>query len=160
MAAARAYDRADDRERGIGLLAAPVSGAITVLVTSSLISNDPKSGSHHVPVAVYHELEIALLVLSVAMVVLAMARRRLLIGVVMALFGLALFNMHWWGFGIPYLIAGSWYLVRAYRAQREWREAGGDAGRPAKGRSEPPNARPGASARYTPPTAPRRRKRR
>lgn len=165
MAGARAYDRADDRERGVGLLAAPVSGAITVLVTSALISNDPpQSSSRHVPVAVYHELEIALLVLSLAMVVLALWRRRLLLGVVMALFGLALFNMHYWGFGIPYLIAGSWYLVRSYRMQREWREANGDVrppgSGPATGRSGPPGAKPGASGRYTPPNASRRRRRR
>ena len=161
MAAARPYDTADDKERGIGLLAAPVSGAIAVLVTSSLISNDPTSGSHHVPVAVYHELEIALLVLSLAMVVLAMWRRRLLLGVVMALFGLALFNMHWWGFGVPYLIAGSWYLVRAFRMQREWREANGEmTRRPATGRPGPSSAGPGASGRYTPPNAGRRRRRR
>lgn len=164
MPAPRPYDRADDRERAIGLLAAPISGAITVLVTSALISNDPKSGSRHVPVAVYHELEIALLVLSLAMVVLAMWRKRLLLGVVMALFGLALFNMHYWGFGIPYLIAGSWYLVRSYRMQREWREEHGEVTPPgggrAKGPSGPPGPRPGASGRYTPPTAGRRRRRR
>lgn len=164
MAAARPYDRADDRERGVGLLAAPVSGAITVVVTSALISNDPKSGARHVPPAVYHELEIALLVLSLGMVAFAMLRRRLLLGVVMALFGLALFNMHYWGFGIPYLIAGSWYLVRSYRMQREWREANGEAGppggRPATGRSGPGSARPDPSGRYTPPTAGRRRRRR
>jgi hypothetical protein len=165
MAAARPYDRADDKERAVGLLAAPVSGAITVLVTSALISNDPPAPRpHHVPVAVYHELEIALLVLSLAMVVLALWRHRLLLGVVMALFGLALFNMHYWGFGIPYLIAGSWYLVRSYRMQREWREENGEAGprggRPATGPSGPRSAKPGASGRYTPPTAGRRRRRR
>jgi hypothetical protein len=165
VAAAPAYDRADDRERGIGLLAAPVSGAIGVVVTSTLISNDPPASSpHHVAVAVYHELLIALMVLALAMVVLAMLRRRLLLGVVMALFGLALFNMHYWGFGIPYLIAGSWYLVRSFRMQREWREANGEGGTPPgrrpTGRSGPPSARPGASGRYTPPGAGRRRRRR
>ncbi|HET6809746.1 MAG TPA: hypothetical protein VFH50_01900 [Acidimicrobiales bacterium] len=164
MAEPRPYDRADDRERGVGLLAAPISGAITVLVTSALISNDPKSGPHHVAPAVYHELEIALLVLSLGMLTFAMLRRRLLLGVVMALFGLALFNMHYWGFGVPYLIAGSWYLVRSYRKQREWREENGDGGRPGggppTGRSGPRSARPGASGRYTPPTAGRRRRRR
>lgn len=165
MAAPRPYDRADDRERGIGLLAAPISGAIGVVVTSTLISNDPpESSPHHVAVAVYHELLIVLMVLALGMLVFSMLRRRLLLGVVMALFGLTLFNMHYWGFGIPYLIAGSWYLVRSYRMQREWREANGEAGpsgtRPATGRSGPPSARPGASGRYTPPTARRRRRRR
>jgi hypothetical protein len=165
MAAARAYDRADDRERGVGLLAAPVSGAIAVLVTSALVSNDPPTSSpRHVAVAVYHELLIALMVLALAMLACALLRRRLLLGVVMALYGLALFNMHYWGFGIPYLIAGSWYLVRSYRMQREWREADGEAGgpptRPATGRSGPRSGPPGASGRYTPPTAGRRRRRR
>ena len=165
MPAARPYDRADDRERIVGLLAAPVSGAIGVVVTSTLISNDPPPSSpHHVAVAVYHELLIVLMLLALGMLAFAMLRRRLLLGVVMALFGLTLFNMHYWGFGIPYLIAGSWYLVRSYRMGREWREANGGAAPPrrppATGRSGPRTARPDASGRYTPPNAGRRRRRR
>jgi hypothetical protein len=39
----------------------------------------------------------------------------LFIGIAMALYGLSLFNLHYWGFGLPYIIGGSWYLVRAYR---------------------------------------------
>lgn len=156
---------ADDKERAIGLLAAPVGAALAVLTTSALISNDPKSGRQHVPVAVYHELLIALMVLALAMLAFSMMRKRLLLGVAMALFGLALFNMHYWGFGVPFLIAGSWYLVRAYRLQREWREATGDlGGRPSSSRSPRPagprGARPGSSGRYTPPNASRRRRKR
>ena len=151
---------ADDKERLIGLLAAPVSAAIGVIVTSALISNDP-TGSRHVAVGVYHELEIVLLVLALAMLTLALRRRRLLLGVVMALYGLTLFNMHYLGFGVPFLIAGSWYLVRAYRAQRELREATGDGrvGPAGPGTGRGPtwrSARPRPSSRYTPPTPPRR----
>ena len=42
-----------------------------------------------------------------------------------ALYGLAVFNLHWWGFGVPFVLVGAWYLVRAYRAQRALKEATG-----------------------------------
>ena len=38
---------------------------------------------------------------------------------VMALYGLAVFNLHYWGFGVPFILAGAWLLVRAYRLQRD-----------------------------------------
>ena len=45
----------------------------------------------------------------------------------MALYGLAVFNLHYWGFGVPFILVGAWLLVRAYRLQRDLREATGDA---------------------------------
>ena len=75
----------------------------------------------------------------------------------MALYGLAVFNLHYWGFGIPFILAGAWYLVRAYRLQRDLKEATGDV----------PGTRPGPvgawsdrrratrpNKRYTPPIRP------
>ena len=43
-----------------------------------------------------------------------MARKRLLVGIAMALYGLSIFNLHYWGFGIPFILGGAWYLVRAH----------------------------------------------
>ena len=67
-----------------------------------------------------------------------------------ALYGLAIFNLHWWGFGVPFVLVGAWYLVRAYRAQRDLKEATG--GRTERGTGGSGTA-PMASKRYTPPSA-------
>lgn len=124
---------ADDKERLIGLLAAPIAAAIGILVISALIVNDPpallKNGhvdTLHVSLSLYHDLGASLLVLSVLMLVVAMLRKRLYLGIVMALYGLAVFNLHYWGFGVPFIMGGAWLLVRAYRLQRDLREATGD----------------------------------
>ena len=73
----------------------------------------------------------------------------------MALYGLSIFNLHYWGFGFPFILVGAWYLVRAYRLSEKLKEAkAGDAGPPARsGRAEAP-----AAKRYTPPAAPIRRR--
>ncbi len=70
----------------------------------------------------------------------------------MALYGLSLFNLHYWGFGIPFIIGGSWYLVRSYRLSEKLKLAKADAG--PDGPRGPAGARPRPSKRYTPPTAP------
>lgn len=140
---------ADDKERLIGLLAAPIAAMIGILVTADLISHDPASGKNHLSVGVYHELELVVLALSVVMLGAAFYRKRFFIGGAMALYGLAVFNLRYWGFGVPYVIGGAWYLVRAYRAQRDLKEA------TAQGSSRPRadgQARPRANKRYTPPT--------
>lgn len=126
----------------VGLLAAPVAAAIAILVISALIANDPPallSNGHanklHVNVSTYHELAGVLLVMSVLMLVTSLLRKRVLMGIVMALFGLALFNLHYWGFGIPFLLGGAWLLVRGYRLSRDVRQAtatGPDRPRPNK----------------------------
>jgi hypothetical protein len=156
-----------DRERLIGLVAAPLAAAITILITGSLISNDPpaflKSGAAnrlHTSVSLYQELGGVLVVISILILALALWRKRVYLGIALALFGLAVFNLHFWGFGVPYILAAAWYLVRAYRLQRTLREATG--GQPRQPRSprgngrEPVGGRPGANKRYTPPTASRR----
>jgi len=121
---------ADDRERLIGLLAAPFAAAIGILVIRTLIVNDPpallKNGqvdSLHVSLSLYHDLDLVLLALSTLMLLMAMLRKRLHLGIVMALYGLAVFNLQYWGFGLPFIMAGAWLLVRAYRIQRDLREA-------------------------------------
>ena len=91
----------------------------------------------------------------------AWLRKRLILGIVMALFGLGIFNLHYWGFGVPFLLAGSWYLVRAWRLKSKLKLAGGGSGRS----YGPPNSRlrptglpsaggvlPRPNKRYTPAT--------
>ena len=142
----------DDKERAIGLLAAPVAAAIGFLVIHTLVVNDPaqhlKSGAlnpHYVSVSLYDEVFVALLVLSILMLTMAMLRKRLYLGIATALYGLAIFNLHYWGFGIPFIICAAWYLVRSYRLQRELREATG--GRPTRSGSRSN----GRDTSYTPP---------
>jgi hypothetical protein len=146
---------ADDKERAIGLIAAPVAAAIAFMVTASLIANDPAqhlaSGAlnpKYVSVSLYHDVNLVLLALSVVMLGCAWFRKRLFLGIALALYGLAIFNLHFWGFGVPFLMAGAWYLVRAYRAQRALREATGELATAGAG--------PAPSKRYTPPAAARR----
>ncbi|MGO8875947.1 MAG: hypothetical protein ACLQNG_09305 [Acidimicrobiales bacterium] len=154
---------ADDKERLIGLLAAPLAAAIGILVISALIVNDPaallRSGlpnKLHVALSLYYELGAVLLALSVLMLAMAMFRKRLLLGILLALYGLAVFNLHYWGFGIPFIMGGSWLLVRAYRLQRDLREATGTAPFSGRGRSVGASM-PAANKRYTPPSSARRR---
>jgi hypothetical protein len=158
---------ADDKERLTGLLLAPVAAAIGLLVTAALISDDPpallKNGTVnrlHVNPSLYHELELVVLALAALMLVMALLRKRLFLGMAMALYGLAIFNLHYWGFGIPYILAGAWLLVRSYRLQRELREATGDLSGPGgRGRAGGAGnaARPRPNKRYTPPTTPPKR---
>jgi hypothetical protein len=141
---------ADDKERLVGLLGAPFAAIIGILVPGAL--RNARVDAHRVSQSLYHELLAVLLVLAVLMLVMAMLRKRLFLGMVMALYGLAIFNLHYWGFGIPFLLAGSWLLVRSYRLQRDLREATG-GGRDGRGTN---SSRPAPSRRYTPPTSPRR----
>ncbi|MHB1584464.1 MAG: hypothetical protein ACYC0E_12015, partial [Acidimicrobiales bacterium] len=144
---------ADDRERLIGLLAAPFAAGIGMLVISALITNDPKNhhSAHYVNPTIYHELLIVLLVLSVAMLAAAWFRKRLYLGIATALYGLAIFNLHYWGFGVPFIMVAAWLLVRSYRLQRDLRQAsGGPPGR-GLGSSRASPARAPQSRRYTPP---------
>lgn len=145
---------ADDIERFIGLVAAPLAAAIGFFIPNYLVQHDPPARLHglanpqHASVAAYHSLELVLLVLAFGMLVSAWYRRRLFLGILLALFGLGVFNLHYWGFGIPFLLLGSWLLVRAYRAHQAVRDAtGGGRGR---NRASSP-LRPRANKRYTPP---------
>jgi len=142
----------NDKERLVGLLLAPISAAIGIAVVNDLIAHDPAVGNkQHVNVSVYHELLLVLLGLSVLMIVTAWFRKRMYLGIVMALYGLAIFNLHYWGFGIPYVLIAAWLLVRAYRLQRELKEATGDSPRRYGGGGATPRVpRAQANKRYTP----------
>ncbi|MGH9019297.1 MAG: hypothetical protein ACRDY1_16220, partial [Acidimicrobiales bacterium] len=154
---------ANDKERLTGLLLAPVAAALGIIVTNIKVADDPSArlaNGHlnplHQSVTPYHTLALVFLVLALLMLGFAYYRKRLLLGVVMALYGLSMFNLPPnWGFGIPYLLAGAWLLVRAYRLQRDLKEAtagGPGAGRrPVGGRDRPPgSAAPRVNKRYTP----------
>ena len=45
--------------------------------------------------------------LSVLILVSSLLRKRLFQGITMALYGLAVFNLHYWGFGIPFVLGRS-----------------------------------------------------
>jgi hypothetical protein len=145
--------RADDKERNIGFIAAPIGAIITLLISSDLINH---ARSLNQSTSVYQNLTFVLLGMALLMLVTAWLRKRLFLGIVMALFGLGIFNLHYWGFGVPFLMGGAWYLVRAYRLQKQLKLAGGGSGRT----YGPPNSRlpsaggvlPRPNKRYTPPT--------
>jgi hypothetical protein len=156
-----AIKRADDKERIIGLLAAPIAAAIGLLITASLLANNPKAllsngqlNKLHVNPSTYLELGLVALVLAVLMLAAAWFRKRLLLGVAMALYGLSIFNLHFWGFGIPFVMFGAWLLVRSYRLQAKLKEAKGVDGPGYRSATQRPTQ---PSKRYTPPTAPPRR---
>jgi hypothetical protein len=141
---------ANDKERLVGLLFAPFASLIGISIISELIAHDPATPSKlHVAVSLYYELGLVVVALSVLMLVMAMRRKRLYLGMVMALYGLTVFNLHYWGFGVPFIMAGAWLLVRAYRAQRDLREATSGTAPRRSGTTAPA---PRASKRYTPPT--------
>ena len=141
---------ANDKERFIGLVAAPLAAAIGILVISALIVNDPparlKDGqidTLHVSLSLYHDLGGVILALSVLMLVTAMWRKRLYLGIVTALLS-------------------AWLLVRAYRLQRDLREATEGSpsrtGAQRRGRGATPRRSSAkANSRYTPPTGARKR---
>jgi hypothetical protein len=145
--------RADDKERAVGLIAAPVSAAISFIVTTALIDRNSVAGAKHfTPASTYHELLLVLLALGVLMLITAMLRKRLFMALSMALYGVALFQLGWLGFAVPFVLAGAWYLVRSYRLQQELRRAEPEDVRPARARRDATGgAGPRASKRYTPP---------
>jgi hypothetical protein len=141
----------DDKERMIGLVAAPLAAAIGFLVIHTLVVNDPAahlaSGAanpRYVNPTVYDDLFLVLLALSMVMLFMALWRKRLYLGMVTALYGLAIFNLHYWGFGVPFVMVGAWYLVRAYRLNRSLKEAIAEG---------PSWGRPSENKRYTRPSA-------
>lgn len=139
-----AIARADDKERLIGLIAAPLAGAIGLLVAQSTAAH----GTTKAASSTSQVLALSLLVLAAVMLASAWWRKRLYLGIAMALYGLSIFNLHFWGFGIPYLLFGSWYLVRAYRLQQKLKLAKGDG---TTGGTGGPAKRATPSKRYTPP---------
>lgn len=140
-----------DKERLIGLIAAPWAAAISILIVAALVGHDPSahlasgaSNPMHVGVSRYYEALAALLALSIAMLASAWFRRRLFLGIVMALYGLTVSNLHYWGFAVPYLLCAGWLVVRGYRAHQDERASSAATGATA--------TVPRASRRYTPPS--------
>jgi hypothetical protein len=132
-------------------LAAPVAAAIGLVVVASLIAHDPKEITKHVAPSLYVELGAVTMALALAMLVTAWFRKRTFLGIAMALYGLSIFNLHYWGFGLPFIIGGAWYLVRAYRLSEKLKFAKAAEG---SGPVTGPPRRTQPSKRYTPPTAP------
>ena len=146
-----AISRSDDKERAIGLIAAPLAALIGIIISSATITN---AKNLHQSTTVYVELTYVILGMAVLILVASLLRKRLFQGVTMALYGLAVFNLRFWGFGVPFLLAGAWYLVRAYRLQQALKKAeAADAPPRPKGVNPSSNApRPRRNKRYTPPT--------
>ena len=150
--------RADDKERAIGLIAGPLAAAIGFIVVHTLVVDDPpqhlKSGALdklYVNPSLYDDVLLVLLGLSVLMIVFALMRKRLPLGIAIALYGVTIFNLHYWGFGVPFAICGAWYIVRAYRFHRDMRLATGDL---ASTSSKAVPRAPVAAKRYTPKSSP------
>jgi hypothetical protein len=140
-----AVAKMDDKERLVGLAAAPLAGVVAIIVVSTYGAKAGKPTS-----SVDSTLAITLFVLALVALACAWFRKRLYLGIVFALYGLSIFNLHYWGFGVPFLLIGSWYLVRAYRYQQKLKLAKaegvtGDTGAGGTTRRAQP------SKRYTPP---------
>jgi hypothetical protein len=123
--------RADDKERAFGLIAAPAAAAIAFVVIH-VLNEQPKYSkpgvlnSQYISQSTLADLFIVLIVLAFGILIFSLLRKRLFMGVAAGLYGLAIFNMHYWGFGVPFVFVGAWYLVRAYRLQRSLRQANGE----------------------------------
>ena len=146
--------RSDDKERLIGLVAAPIAAMVGLLISTASIDY---TRTHHQNVHVYEELTYVLLGLAVLILVASLMRKRLFQGITLALFGLAVFQLHYTyvGFAAPFILAGAWYMVRAYRLQQALRRAEpGERGH--RGRAERSRATPHAPV----PTSGTRRRRR
>lgn len=143
----------DDNERLVGFVAAPLAAVVALLIGDHSIQQarpllvGGKANPLHGHLGTYEALLASLLVLSVLVLASAWFRKRLFLGIVLALFGLSVFNLRWWGFGFPFILAGAWYLVRSYRLHQDLKWAQGEAG-PSAGYARRP---PRQSKRYTPP---------
>jgi len=140
-----AVAKMDDKERLVGLAAAPLAGVVAILVVSTYGSKAGQTSS-----TVDSSLALALFALALAALAFSWFRKRLYVGIIFALYGLSIFNLHYWGFGVPFLLIGSWYLVRAYRFQQKLKLARADGGTGSPG-SGGATRRAQPNKRYTPP---------
>ena len=129
--------------------------AVIGLIISSASINYAKT--HNQSTRVYDKLTYVLLGLAVLILLTSWLRKRLFQGITLALYGLAIFQLHYtyFGFAAPFLLAGAWYLVRAYRLQQELKraEAAGPQRAATQGRATAAAApRPRRNKRYTPPS--------
>lgn len=152
--------RATDSERLVGLVAAPLAGMIALIVTGSLIANDPKAhlangalNKLHVNPSLYVEIGGVALLLAVLMLAFAWFRKRVYLAVVTVLYGLSIFNLKFWGFGLPFILVGAWLLVRAYRLNTKLKQAREAGGGPPSTRA--PGSKAAPNKRFTPKSVPR-----
>jgi hypothetical protein len=150
--------RASDKERNVGLVAAPVGAVIALIIGADLINH---ARSLNESTSTYQTLTFVLLGMALLILATAWLRKRLLEGIVMALFGLGIFNLHYWGFGVPFVMAGGWLLARAYRLQQKLKLATVNKEKgyvpPQRGLPSAGGVLPRPNKRYTPSTAPRKR---
>jgi hypothetical protein len=146
--------RSNDKERAIGLVAAPVAAFIGLLISNASVNY---AKTHNLSTSVYEKLTYVLLGLAVLILLTSWLRKRMFQGITLALFGLAIFQLHYtyFGFAAPFLLAGAWYLIRAWRLQQELKKAeaaGPQAPRPKGTTTNAAAPRPRRSKRYTPPS--------
>jgi hypothetical protein len=146
--------RSNDKERAIGLVAAPVAAFIGLLIGNASVNY---AKSHNLSTSVYDKLTYVLLGLSVLVLLTSWLRKRMFQGITLALYGLAIFQLHYtyFGFAAPFLLAGAWYLIRAWRLQQELKvaeAAGPQAPRPKGATTNAAAPRPRRNKRYTPPS--------
>ncbi len=154
----REEKRANDKERAIGLLAGPLATIISFAVIHDLVAHDPSAqlsdgavNPHYVNPSTYTELFWVLIILSFGITGMALWRKRMFLGIATSLYGLAIFNLHYWGFGVPFVMVGAWYLVRAYRLRRNLSQSTAGGPLPSPSPSVRPK-RPSSNKRYTPPS--------
>jgi hypothetical protein len=141
----------NDKERTIGLVVAPVAAIVGLTISTASINY---ARTHHQSVHVYEELTYLLFGLAALILVASLLRKRLFQGITVALFGLAVFQLHYTyvGFAAPFILVGAWYMVRSYRLQQELKRSEADVGGPRRSVSPARGSRPRANKRYTPPT--------
>jgi hypothetical protein len=145
--------RSSDKERAIGFVAAPLAAVVGLVISDASINY---AKTHNLSTGVYEKLTYVLLGLAVLILLTSWLRKRIFQGISLALYGLAIFQLHYtyFGFAAPFLLAGAWYLIRGWRLQQELKvavAAGPDAPRP-KGKTAAAPPRPRRSKRYTPPS--------
>jgi hypothetical protein len=145
--------RSNDKERAIGLVAAPVAALIGLIISSASVNY---AKTHGLSTSVYDKLTYVLLGLAILILITSWLRKRLFQGITLSLYGLAIFQLHYtyFGFAAPFLLAGAWYLVRAYRLNVELKraEAAGPGATRPKGTPSAVAPRPRRNKRYTPPS--------
>jgi hypothetical protein len=145
--------RSNDKERVIGLIAAPVAAIVGLIISSASVNY---ARSHDQSVGVYEKLTYVLLGLAVLILLTSWLRKRLFQGITLALFGVAIFQLHYTyvGFAAPFILFGAWYLMRAYRLQQELKRAEAAGPQPPRPKAGPNAAapRPRRNKRYTPPS--------
>ena len=149
---------ADDRERAVGLIAGPIAALISFIVINADISRNSQpttAAKNYVAASTYHWVLLVFLALSLVILASAWWRKRMAMAIALALYGVGLFQLGWLGFAVPFVLAGAWYLVRAFRLQQAFKKAEAEEAGPTRANARNSNGskpRARANRRYTPPT--------